>query len=278
VYEGPTTVDLHVTLAALPRYVRAGAILPHGPLMQHTGERPSDPLTLELYPADEVTRFVLYEDSGDGFDHRDADCYSRTTYTLQRTATGATLIIDPRQGACPPPPRTLELRVRRVDQAPTGVTLAGADVPGYATPDAIPAAGPGWAWDDNDLALVVRLADTDDVTVEMTYDPTVGDPRPWVLVPIEVQVPAGTPPDPPIHIASSVDGWIHHALTWTGPQTAAGVLAVPRGEWFYFKYTRGDWTTVEKWPACVEADNRYSFGAARASRADTVWTWADWCP
>jgi len=28
----------------------------------------------------------------------------------------------------------------------------------------------------------------------------------------------------------------------------------------------------------VEATNRYGFGAARPVRADTVATWADWCP
>jgi hypothetical protein len=278
IYDGPTTVDLEVTLAALPRYVREGAVLPHGPVLQHTDAGPTDPLTLELYPADVATSFTLYEDAGDGFAHRDADCYSRVTYTLQRDAAGATLSIGPREGGCPPPPRTLELRLRRVDQLPTEVALDGVAVTGYGDPAQIPPTGPGWAWDDNDLSLVVRLAEVDDVTLTFTYDPRVGDPRPWVLVPIEVQVPAGTPVDPPIHITSSVDGWIHHPLQWSGPQTAVGTLAVPRGQWFFFKYTRGDWATVEKWPACVEATNRYGFGSAREPRQDEVYTWADWCP
>jgi len=30
-------------------YVRAGAVLPYGPLVQYLDERPCDPLTLELY-------------------------------------------------------------------------------------------------------------------------------------------------------------------------------------------------------------------------------------
>lgn len=61
----------------------------------------------------------------------------------------------------------------------------------------------------------------------------------------------------------------------SGPAT--GTITVPRGEWFWFKYTRGSWDKVEMWPACVEADNRYGFGAAHPMRDDTVFGWADWC-
>ena len=56
------------------------------------------------------------------------------------------------------------------------------------------------------------------------------------------------------------------------------MVAVPRGEWFYYKYTRGNWATVEKWPGCVEATNRYGFGAAHPLREETVYQWADQCP
>ena len=55
-------------------------------------------------------------------------------------------------------------------------------------------------------------------------------------------------------------------------------IAVPRGEWFFYKYTRGDWATVEKWAGCVEATNRYGLGSAHPDRADSVATWADRCP
>src|SRR5262249_39074694 len=40
-----------------------GAILPLGPLVQHTGERPLDELTLQIYPHG-TSRFELYEDDG----------------------------------------------------------------------------------------------------------------------------------------------------------------------------------------------------------------------
>ena len=56
-----------MTIAApldrLPLLVRAGAILPLGPVVQHTGERPLDELTLQIYP-EGASRFELYEDDG----------------------------------------------------------------------------------------------------------------------------------------------------------------------------------------------------------------------
>ena len=52
--------------------LRGGAILPIGPIMQHTAERPFDALTL-VVGLDESghARGVLYEDDGDGFAYRE---------------------------------------------------------------------------------------------------------------------------------------------------------------------------------------------------------------
>ena len=62
-HEGPGGVTLEAPLDRLPLLVRAGAILPLGPVVQHTGERPLDELTLLIYP-EGTSRFELYEDDG----------------------------------------------------------------------------------------------------------------------------------------------------------------------------------------------------------------------
>ena len=59
---------------------------------------------------------------------------------------------------------------------------------------------------------------------------------------------------------------------------ASGLVEVPRGDWGFYKYTRGGWGTVEKWPGCAEATNRYELGAAHPDKRDTVFGWADACP
>lgn len=53
-------------LATIPVYLRAGGILPLGPVLQYTGEKPIDPLEVRVYPGADGA-FALYEDSGDDY-------------------------------------------------------------------------------------------------------------------------------------------------------------------------------------------------------------------
>ncbi len=64
--EGGRTLTLVVPLSTIPAYVRAGSILPLGPVLQYTGQAPEDPLEVRVFPGADA-RFVLYEDAGDGF-------------------------------------------------------------------------------------------------------------------------------------------------------------------------------------------------------------------
>ncbi len=47
---GPATVTNQMPLDEIPIYVRSGAVLPLAPEMQFTGEKPWNPITLDLYP------------------------------------------------------------------------------------------------------------------------------------------------------------------------------------------------------------------------------------
>src|SRR5262249_24531533 len=62
-HEGPGGITVEAPLDRLPLLVRAGAIVPMGPVMQYTTERPLDEVTLVIYPKGH-TRFELYEDDG----------------------------------------------------------------------------------------------------------------------------------------------------------------------------------------------------------------------
>lgn len=64
--EGGREVEREADLDTLPLYVKAGAILPIGPIKQHTQEESNEPLTLRVYPgADGMLSF--YEDDGASF-------------------------------------------------------------------------------------------------------------------------------------------------------------------------------------------------------------------
>ncbi len=67
--EGAREIVRQVDLATLPLYVRAGAILPLGPVKQHTGENSHDPIELRVHPGADG-RCQLYEDDGETFDYR----------------------------------------------------------------------------------------------------------------------------------------------------------------------------------------------------------------
>jgi alpha-glucosidase len=65
-FHGPGWMSVRAPLDELPLFVRAGAFLPLGPVMQHTAERSTDPLTLALWvpAADGRDTSTLYEDDG----------------------------------------------------------------------------------------------------------------------------------------------------------------------------------------------------------------------
>jgi alpha-glucosidase/alpha-D-xyloside xylohydrolase len=69
--EGGREITRPVDLETMPLYVRAGAIIPTGPLKQYTDEpTPADaPLTLTIYPGADGS-FLFYEDDGKTYAHR----------------------------------------------------------------------------------------------------------------------------------------------------------------------------------------------------------------
>jgi alpha-glucosidase (family GH31 glycosyl hydrolase) len=70
--EGGREVSRPVDLETMPLYVRAGAILPLGPVKQYVDEPVRKPLTLQVYPGANGA-FTLYEDDGRSFDYQRGD-------------------------------------------------------------------------------------------------------------------------------------------------------------------------------------------------------------
>ena len=97
----------------LPRlYVRGGSIVPVGPVIQYTGEKPLDPLTLvvSLNEAGSATG-TLYEDAGDGYGYRTGD-YLLTTYAARMDGERVRIEVAATEGKRPR--GTRELRVMLV--------------------------------------------------------------------------------------------------------------------------------------------------------------------
>jgi len=68
-HEGGREISRKVDLETTPLYVRAGSILPLGPVKQYTDEKVDEPLTISICPGADAS-FLLYEDDGGSFNYR----------------------------------------------------------------------------------------------------------------------------------------------------------------------------------------------------------------
>ncbi|MGI6222019.1 MAG: TIM-barrel domain-containing protein [Prevotella sp.] len=64
--QGGQTLELTTSIASIPMFVKAGSILPVGPDVQYSNEKPWDNLTLRIFPGAD-SQFTLYEDEGDSY-------------------------------------------------------------------------------------------------------------------------------------------------------------------------------------------------------------------
>jgi alpha-glucosidase len=96
VHQGPARIDVRAPLDTLPLFVRAGSVVPMGPVMSYVGEQPVEELQLLLYPGSRAARShptgahtsqntadsFLYEDDGETWAFQDGE-YRLTRFTLQ---------------------------------------------------------------------------------------------------------------------------------------------------------------------------------------------------
>ena len=94
---GGKAIEAPAPLDRMPLYVRAGSILPLGPEMEWSTEKPADPLELRVYPGADG-EFTLYEDESDSYRY-EKGVYA--TIPILWDDKTATLTIGRRQGEFP---------------------------------------------------------------------------------------------------------------------------------------------------------------------------------
>jgi alpha-D-xyloside xylohydrolase len=92
-----TSVNAEAPYDAIPVFVRAGAILPLGSDIQYIGEKPTAPITLQIFEGADG-RFTLYEDNGLTFDYEHG---AFTEIPLTYNDSTKTLTIGERHGSFP---------------------------------------------------------------------------------------------------------------------------------------------------------------------------------
>ena len=94
---GEQTIQAAAPLEKLPLYIRAGSILPLGPEMEWTTEKPEDPIELRIYPGANGD-FTLYEDENDNYNYEKG---AHATIQFHWDDAARTLTIGQRQGTFP---------------------------------------------------------------------------------------------------------------------------------------------------------------------------------
>jgi alpha-D-xyloside xylohydrolase len=126
---GQTLAEAPAPFDAIPVYVRAGSIVPIGPALQYTAEKPADPITLYLYTGSDGA-FTLYEDQGTTYDYEGGQF---ATIPLTWTEATRTLTIGARSGSFAGMPAQHTFQIIQVGpDKPVGFAPAPATEP---TPD-----------------------------------------------------------------------------------------------------------------------------------------------
>jgi alpha-glucosidase len=153
-FTGPVTAERSFSIEQIPVYLRAGAIVPMQPPMRYTGEKPVDPLIVNVWPLKpgSTSSYQVYEDSGLSVEYQ-RGVFARTP--VKATQTGDRLLVEigPVQGGYPgmPKARGFELRLP-ADWPPTAVTVNGVPVR-----QAGPAGKGGWTFEGNTLTTVIPV-------------------------------------------------------------------------------------------------------------------------
>jgi len=92
---GGQTITAAAAYERMPVFVKAGAIIPAGPMIQYTGEKPADPVTLYVYGGNDG-HFSLYEDEGTTYDYEKGEF---TQIDLLYDDAAKTLTIGDRKGS-----------------------------------------------------------------------------------------------------------------------------------------------------------------------------------
>ena len=152
---GPATVERSFSIEQTPVYVKAGAIVPMQPPMRFTGEKPLDPLIVNVWPLapGSTNSYTLYEDSGVATDYQ-RGLFARTP--INATQTGDTLRVEigPVQGSYPAMLKTRGYTLQfPADWPPSSITVNG-----IAVNRADPTGKGGWSFEGNTLTTVIPVA------------------------------------------------------------------------------------------------------------------------
>jgi alpha-glucosidase len=153
--DGPAQVDRTFSIDQIPVYVKPGAIVPMQPPMLNTGQKPVDPLIVNVWPIAPggSASYSLYEDSGKWVEYQ-RGVFARTPIHAEQTGDTLRVEIGPVQGAYPGMLKTRSYELR----LPADWPPASVAVNGKLVAPAKPGDRSGWNYEGNKLTTVIPTA------------------------------------------------------------------------------------------------------------------------
>ena len=151
---GGASYDRSFTIDQTPVYLHAGAIVPMQPPMRYTGEKPVDPLIVNVWPMQpgQSSSYSVYEDSGVSVEYQHG-VFTRTPIKAEQTGDTLKVEVGPVEGSFPGmlKARALELRLP-ADWPPASITVNGEPVRRAAV-----TGHGGWSFEGNTLTTVIPI-------------------------------------------------------------------------------------------------------------------------
>jgi len=126
-FTGPAEIERNIdagTWKDFPLYIRRGAIIPTAAPMNWVGEKPIDPVTVEIYPDKQPTSFLYYDDDGLTYAY-EKGVYYAVPLACSREGGKIVFTLGAPTGSFAPPHHDWELRFHLLDAQPGAVTLDG---------------------------------------------------------------------------------------------------------------------------------------------------------
>ncbi|MGE5860228.1 MAG: TIM-barrel domain-containing protein, partial [Ignavibacteria bacterium] len=97
ILQGGKTIKADAPIEKIPLFIKAGSIIPMGPFLRYSTEKPADPVELRIYPGADA-HFTFYEDENDNYNY-EKGIYS--TIDFDWNDKEKTLTVSDRKGEFP---------------------------------------------------------------------------------------------------------------------------------------------------------------------------------
>jgi alpha-glucosidase len=123
--------------------------------MNHVGERPADPLTLLIHPAEGTGESTLYEDAGNGFAYERGE-YARRGVICEVLGGEISVRFTEQEGSFAPERAAVHLELKAVNTRPESISANGQEA--------------DWDYEEADGKITVRLSErAGETTVKVKF-------------------------------------------------------------------------------------------------------------